>query len=318
MLDRLHPNLVPIIEASKGTSLATSDMTASETRKALNPVISDLAESPGPIGQIRDIKVPARDYEIPVRLYYPDSHDQATASPLPLLTYIHGGGWALGNIETHDSICRALAMESDVITASIDYRLAPEHKFPVPLEDCYTALCWLHTHAEKIGALSDKLAIAGDSAGGNLATACCFKVLDENGPNIDYQVLIYPVIDISNFERNSYKEYSEHFILKRSSMRSVAKSYSPSIDEYKNPLVSPIYRKELNGLPDTLILSAELDILFDEGKEYAQRLEKSGIPTEWINCKGMIHLFWGMRCLSREENGISLVARRLKEKFQGS
>ena len=166
-----------------------------------------------PILRVEDKTITVKNQSIPIRIYS-DSKEEN----LPILVFYHGGGWVVGDLETHDGICRQLAKSAKILVASIDYRLAPEHPYPVPLEDAYNALVWMSQNGQTIGGNPQKIAVSGDSAGGNLAAAVALRARDENGPTISYQALIYPVADLSKLTTTSYQNFKEGFFLTRDMM----------------------------------------------------------------------------------------------------
>jgi acetyl esterase len=240
---------------------------------------------PQPVARVKDHRVPGQGGEIPLRLYHPGGDE-----PLPAVVFFHGGGWVVGNIETHDGYCRALAHAAGVIVASVDYRLAPEHPFPAGVEDAYAATCWVAKHASQLGADPKRLVVAGDSAGGNLAAAVALMARDRGGPTLALQLLIYPITDC-NFETPSYRDNAEGYFLTRETMIWFWKHYLPSEADRRQAYASPLRAASLRGLPPALVLTAEYDPLRDEGEAYAQRLTDAGVSTKLIRYDGMIHGF---------------------------
>ena len=224
------------------------------------------------------------DGQIPIRIYRPASQ----AAPQPVILYFHGGGWVLGNIQTHDGVCRHLARATGCVVISVDYRLAPEHKYPAALNDAYAATAYVSQHAEELGIDAQRLIVAGDSAGGNLAAAVSLKSRDENGPKIAQQILIYPVIE-PNFQTASYVAFGEGHGLTKDSMQWFWEQYmdEDSVDRKYLCLANA----NTNGLPPTFVLTAEYDVLRDEGENYATRLRASGVATQLKRYPGMLHGF---------------------------
>jgi acetyl esterase len=206
------------------------------------------------------------------------------------MVYFHGGGWVLGNIESHEGICRALANAAGVTVVSVGYRLAPEHKFPAAALDAYAALMWAAASAQELGADPTRVVVAGDSAGGNLAAVACLMARDHRGPSVAYQVLIYPVIDF-NLERPSYQECAEGFFLTRAEMAWYWDHYVPSANDRRHPYASPCQSADLGGLPPALVITAEFDVLRDEGEDYAHQLQAASVPVTLRRYEGMIHGF---------------------------
>nr|WP_294512462.1 alpha/beta hydrolase [uncultured Rhodopila sp.] len=244
---------------------------------------------PENVGEIRDILVPGPAGALPVRLYHP-----APGQALPLVVYFHGGGWVIGDLEVVDKPCRALANASGCIVASVNYRVSPETKFPGPAEDCYTATKWLAEHAQAIGANGRFVAVAGDSAGGNLAAVVALMARDRGGLALSCQVLIYPVTaPAAATQSASYQENAEGYLLTKGSMESFWDHYLASPDEGKNPYASPLHAADLSRLPPAMVITAEFDPLRDEGLAYAKRLQQAGVSVNAVHYAGLIHgFFW--------------------------
>lgn len=224
-----------------------------------------------------------------VRLRVYSDHAEPDSS-LPLVMYFHGGGWVLGDIETHDALCRCLAKQTGFVVASVDYGLAPENKFPGPLDDCCAATRYVVDHAAELGVDPERIAVVGDSAGGNLAAATVLKFRGDQGPAIKMQVLIYPVID-SSCDTPSYQEFSEGFGLSRVEMKWFWEQYLNEVSEGADPLASVSRANDLAGLPATHIVTAEYDVLRDEGERYGAQLAEAGVPVTVKRYDGMLHGF---------------------------
>jgi acetyl esterase len=207
-----------------------------------------------------------------------------------LVVYYHGGGWVLGDLETHDATCRRLANASDCIVVAVDYRLAPEHKFPAAVEDCYAAALWAAENAASLGVDAARVAVAGDSAGGNLAAVVSLLAKQRGGPPLAHQALIYPVTDF-DFQRPSYQENAEGYLLTRQAMEWFWRQYLNDDAEGADPLASPLRAPDLRGLPPATVITAEYDPLRDEGEVYAERLAQAGVPTTCVRYLGQIHGF---------------------------
>jgi acetyl esterase len=243
---------------------------------------------PGPIHRTEERRVPGPGGELTLRLYRPEE-----GRPLPTLVFFHGGGWVIGSIGTHDLICRDLARLSGCLVASVEYRLAPEHRFPAAAEDAYAATRWVAEHAAEIGADPARLAVGGDSAGGNLAAVTALMARDRGGPPLGFQLLIYPVIDHS-FETDSYRENAEGFGLTQARMRWFWSHYLSRPSDGDNPYASPLRAESLRGLPPALILIAGYDVLRDEAERYAERLRADGVEVRVDRHPGLVHGFFGM------------------------
>jgi acetyl esterase len=244
---------------------------------------------------------------IRIRLYRPQGK-----GPFPVLLFFHGGGWVVGNLETHDHVCRSLARRGGALVVNVDYRLAPETPFPGPLDDCETALRWAAAHATEIGGRADRIAVGGDSAGANLAAALALRVRDGGGPRIAHQMLIYPVTD-RNFETASYREFASGFGLTRANMQWFWDCYCPGVSGAPDPLAAPLRARSLAGLPPAFVLSAEVDVLRDEGEAYARRLHKEGVDVRGLRVQGMNHGFIRMAALyPQAEHALTVLADALR------
>ncbi|HEX9773561.1 MAG TPA: alpha/beta hydrolase [Steroidobacteraceae bacterium] len=251
---------------------------------------------PPPIHATRDIAAPGPAGDLRVRVYRPSD-----APDLPLIVYFHGGGFVLCDIDTHDPLCRELANASGCAVASVEYRLAPETKFPGPLEDCHAALSHLARAGRDLGLDATRLAVAGDSAGANLATATAMLARDRGGPGLRYQALINPVLDAA-CDCASMHEFSQGYFLTREVMQWFWGCYLPSAADGANPLASPLRSSNLAGLPAASITTAEFDPPRDEGEAYADSLRAAGVPVIARRYPGMIHGFASMPYLTEAAN----------------
>ncbi|MGD9891380.1 MAG: alpha/beta hydrolase [Dehalococcoidia bacterium] len=269
------------------------------------------AAPPGdPVHQVEDRTIPGPGGEIPVRIYRPEGD-----GPLPALVYFHGGGWVIGNIETHDATCRSLTNGAQCVVISVDYRLAPEHKFPAAADDSYAATKWVVDHAAELSIDPARIAVGGDSAGGNLAAVVALMAKEQGGPALVYQALIYPVTDYG-YETASYKENAEGYLLSKDSMVWFWDHYLSSPADGKNPHASPLQAKDLNGLPPALVITAGYDPLRDEGAAYAERLKQAGVPVVYTLYPGMIHGFFGMGAvLDKAKEAVGEVCGALRSAF---
>jgi acetyl esterase len=269
------------------------------------------AAPPGdPVHQVEDRTIPGPGGDIPVRIYRPEGD-----GPLPALVYFHGGGWVIGNIETHDATCRSLTNGAQCVVISVDYRLAPEHKFPAAADDAYAATKWVADNATSLGLDPSRIAVGGDSAGGNLAAVVALMAKEQGGPALVYQVLIYPVTDY-NYETASYKENAEGYLLSKDSMVWFWDHYLSAPADGKNPHASPLQATDLSGLSPALVITAEYDPLRDEGAAYAERLKQAGVPVVYTLYPGMIHGFFGMSAvLDKAKQAVGEVCGALRSAF---
>lgn len=240
------------------------------------------------VARVEAVSIPLEGRTLEARLYVPEG----AADPAPLLVFYHGGGWVVGTLDTHDGTCRALARASGAAVISIGYRLAPEHPYPAPVEDCYAALQWAVANAKLLGCDSDRLAVGGDSAGGNLAAALAIMARDRSGPALRHQLLIYPVTG-DDFSRASYAENgSGDYFLSTAAMQWFWHQY---VGENTDAPLARIDRTpNLAGLPSATVIAAEFDPLRDEGMAYAARLAEAGVQVDAAIAPGMIHGFFSM------------------------
>ena len=254
-----------------------------------------------PVGGVEDRKIPGPGGDISVRIYTPVA---AGGSPLAALVYYHGGGWVVGDITSHDATCRTLSQASGCKVISVDYRLAPEAKFPAAADDAYAALVWVEKNAMEIGVDPNRIAVGGDSAGGNLAAVVSLMARDKNGPHIAFQLLIYPVTQIG-IESASRKELATGYFLETETMKWFEDQYVDRVDA-DNPYASPLKADSLSGLPPAYVITAGFDPLKDEGKAYADGLRAAGVDVQYVNYDGMIHGFIALTALV--ENAANAVA----------
>jgi acetyl esterase len=238
------------------------------------------------VAHVEDRAVPGPAGEIPVRVYVP----AGTPARGPAIVYFHGGGWVIGSRDTHDGLCRALANRTGARLVSVDYRLAPEARFPAAPEDCYAAVRWVAEKGGEIGADAARIAVAGDSAGGNLAAVTSLLARDRGGPALRFQCLFYPVVDC-DFGRPSYRENAEGYLLEVAAMRWFWDHYVPDAARRSDPHASPLRAPRLDILPPALVVTAEYDPLRDEGEAYAARLREAGVRVTCTRYDGMIHGF---------------------------
>lgn len=231
--------------------------------------------------------------------------------PAGVIVYYHGGGWVVGSIDESDALGRKLAERTSCAVVLVDYRLAPEHRYPVAVDDSYAALEWTAEHMNDIAGGEVPLIVAGDSAGGNLSAVMAIRARDRSGPEIAMQVLVYPVTD-ANFDRPSYLDPENQLLLTRDSMIWFFDHYIPDVARRTEPEASPLYAEDLSGLPPAVVLTAEHDPLRDEGEEYAQRLEDAGVEVNLQRHKGQMHAFFALLMLPGSERGFQQVVRAIR------
>jgi acetyl esterase len=242
---------------------------------------------PQPMARVEGMAIPGPGGEIPARLYVALG---APKPPQPLLVYYHGGGWVIGDLETHDGLCRFLAEHSGCRVLAIDYRLAPEHPFPAPVEDAAAAFAWAAEHAEELGADPARIAVAGDSAGGNLSTGVCLGARDAGGPQPAMQLLLYPVTDAVG-EQASRETFAEGFLLTRNDMRWFEGHYLPNGCDPDDPRASMMRARDVSNLPPAYVATAGFDPLRDEAEIYAERMREAGVRVVLQRHPGLIHGF---------------------------
>jgi acetyl esterase/lipase len=256
-----------------------------------------LSPAPQEVAEIQELGAPRADgAAIPLRLYRPISALPAT--PSPGLVFFHGGGWVLGDLETHDTMCRHLANASGCTIVSVDYRLAPEHKFPAAVEDCLAATEWVAANAAALGIDSERLAVGGDSAGGNLAAVTSLLARERGAPALRYQLLFYPPVDFAG-SHASHTRLAEGYLLTQATMRWFSEHYLRGPEDVANWQASPLYAADLAGLPPAFVLTAGFDPLCDEGTAYARRLCEHGVAVQHRHVPGQLHGFLLMGKLVR-------------------
>jgi acetyl esterase len=297
VLDPEIQSIVDEMEAAApppGQTVPVADMRAGHERDGT------LLGGPGEeVADVRDIAVPGPAGLIPVRVFRPEGE-----GPLPVVAYIHGGGWVVGSLDSFTPVCRALANASGAVIASIDYRLAPEHPFPAGLEDVLAAVRWLSVNARELDGDPGRLAVAGDSAGGNLATVAARRLRDEDGPELRFQALIYPVCDSAR-DTSSYRDCAAGFGLTAAGMGRYWELYLAGADG-SQPDISPLRADDLSGLPPAFVLTVSNDVLRDEGEAYSRALEAAGVPVTLRRYDGAVHGFF--RWLARAQLSRSAVA----------
>jgi acetyl esterase len=287
---KLDPNvrsLLEMFEAQGGPPLES--FPPAEARKLIRQMTDQIGGTPEPVQSIENLRIPGPDGDIPIRIYTP-----ASPAPRPAMVYFHGGGWVICDLDTHEVQCSAIARRAGAVVVSVDYRLAPEHKFPAAVTDSYAATIWVAANAGRLGIDPRRISVGGDSAGGNLAAVVSLKSRDERGPAIALQALVYPVTDLSSFDTGSYREFAQGYQLTKPEMEWFRDQYLSSAEDRRHPHASPLLERNLRGLPPALIITAECDPLRDEGEAYAKRLEEAGVTVTSTRYAGMIHPFFSL------------------------
>jgi len=291
---------------------STNEQSIEEIRVRLNNESTKSSKQPIPFSDIKNITVEVNSEKIPVRIYTPEDGDK-----FPIIIYSHGGSWISGNLDTHDNVCRKLSQNTKAIVISVDYRLAPENPFPAGLNDVYNVLQWTNKNAKSIDGDESHIAIAGDSAGGNLSAAVCLMAKDKNGPRIACQVLIYPSTNIYELNTKSWSDFSNDFNISKEEMEKYISLYVPQKEDRKNPYASPLLAKQFNQLTDTLVITAEIDPLRDEGEAYDNKLKETGIQTEVIRFNGVTHGFITMdKITDKADDALNQISLYLQKEFQ--
>jgi acetyl esterase len=303
----LDPQMQAILnQAAAAGGKPFYSMSPVEARQAIDVMFAAFRGDPAEVGRVEDRKLPGPAGEVPVRIYSPPGR-----GPFGVLIFFHGGGWVIGNIGTHDSLCRDLTKQANIVTISVEYRLAPEHKFPAGPEDCYAVTKWVGANTALLSVDPDKLAVGGDSAGGNLAAAVTLMARDRGGPKIAYQALIYPATNAAN-DTPSQKEFGKDgYILSKSDMEWFYGHYLKPGDA-TNPYASPALDKDLKGLPPALVLTAAYDPLRDEGEAYGEALRKAGVAARISRYEGVCHGFVSMAAaLDEGKRAVAEIASEL-------
>ncbi|WP_246945255.1 alpha/beta hydrolase [Bacillus pinisoli] len=292
----LHPQVVQVLELIKSRNLPPVEEQELDTARAMYVKSSRSLNKFEDVLKVEDKKIQGYKQEITVRIYTPNEEPI-----LPVFIYFHGGGWVIGNVDSHDALCRMFANESQCKVISVDYSLAPEHKFPTGVEDAYLASKWVYEQSEELGIDKNRIAVGGDSAGGNLATIVCYLANQRKEFTLQQQLLFYPSTGFEPTE--SYIKYCEGHYLTKSTMQWFSLQYFNEPSETRSPLASPILipDEEAALLPPAYIVTAEYDPLCDGGRNYANKLSDLGVNTTYICYPGMIHGFMCMTALI--ENG---------------
>ncbi|MFB6140767.1 MAG: alpha/beta hydrolase [Halosimplex sp.] len=288
--DEPHPDVQSVMRSRRWLRpLSLSTMGARGTRLLAKFGMWLQEVDPPDVGDVTDLSIPGPDGDLPARRYRPEC-----AGPYPTVIFYHGGGFVIGSLETHDLLCRHLTVESDCEVLAVDYRLAPEHPFPAAVEDAYAALEWAADPDAGAGVLDPDggLAVAGDSAGGNLAAVAALMAAERGGPDLDYQTLIYPAVGTRESQA-SMREYTG-YVLAEEDIRWFDRCYYGSEVHRRNPYADPSRACDLSGVPPATVVTAGFDPLRDGGIEYARRLVGDGVSVRFRNYPDMVHGFAGM------------------------
>jgi acetyl esterase len=263
-----------------------------------------------PVAHISDFVIPGEAGGLAARIYRV-AGDEA----LPALVYFFGGGWSLGTLDTSDAVCRMITNRAKCASIAVSYRLAPEHKFPAAVEDCYQGVSWVAAHAGELGIDKERIAVGGDSSGGNLAAAAALLAKERGGPRLIHQLLVYPNTDAAA-DTESMREITDELFFNIKSVKWYWGMYLNSAEDAANPLASPLRAADLSGMPPATVITAEFDPLRDESESYAKRLAEHGVPAEIIRYDGMVHGFFTMvGVLDTAQLAVTAAAERLARAF---
>jgi acetyl esterase len=285
----VHPEFQMLLDLIAGAAAGAPSIaeTTPEMSRATYLGLAAMA-GPGPeVGSVDDHAIPGPDGEVPVRVYRPRGD-----GPFGVVMFFHGGGFVIGDLDTHDNVCRELCVGANAVVVAVDYRLAPEHRFPAAVEDCWAATQWVAEHAARFGGDGTRLAVAGDSAGGNLAAVVALLARDHGGPQLSFQALVYPAVDGDGTGWQSRVDNAEGYLLTDEQMRWFMEHYVPDADLRADWRVSPLRAKSHADVAPALVITAEFDPLRDEGTAYAAALAEAGVAVTHRNVDGAIHIFF--------------------------
>jgi acetyl esterase len=286
----LHPQIVKALAAMEKAGLRPIEsMSPAEARAQMEATAMSRKAEPLPVARVEERTMPGPGGPIRLRLYWPNA-----TGAVPAIAYYHGGGHVIGSLDTHDLIARNLCAGAAALVASVDYRMGPEHRFPAAVEDSFAALEWLYGNAGSLGADPGRLGVHGDSAGANLAAVVALLARDAGGPKLRLQSLVYPVADYT-MSTPSYEKFAEGYgLLTRAAMVWFQQHYLRTPEDAQDWRASPIKAASLKGVAPAIVVTAECDVLHDEGKGYADALRRAGVAVEYREYPGMIHAFFGM------------------------
>lgn len=269
------------------------DVSPADARLMFNAMMQLVGPQDVPIGKVQNLTMPGPGGEIALRSYTPVA---AKGENLPTLVYFHGGGYVIGNLDAIDGLCRMLANDSGARVISVDYRLAPESKFPAAIEDSYAALCWIEANAAHLGVDANRLAVGGDSAGGGLAAVVCQMAKEKGAPKLAFQMLLFPVTQIGG-ETRSLREFAQGYFLERATLDWFFSHYLPADADRTDPRISPLLAKDVSGLPSAYVMLGGFDPLHDEGLAYAEKLRAAGVSATIADYPDLVHDFIYMQAV---------------------
>lgn len=307
----LHPQVEGLLQqmAAAGAK-GFSEMSVDECRQTFAGMLAGLPPSTAALASVTNRNIPGPAGDLPIRIYTPEG-----SGPFPILMFFHGGGFVIGDLDTHDAVCRELSAGNQAVVVAVDYRLAPEHPFPAAPDDCMAATQWAANNAADINGDAQRIAVCGDSAGGNLAAVVAQQTLNE-GPALCAQLLIYPATCADGTETPSMVENASGYLLERSDMEWFLGHYLPNEADRSTPRSSPIRSENLAGLPPALVITAEYDPLRDEGEDYARALQAAGVAADISRYDGAIHAFYSFfPILEQGQQAIDESNRWLEQHF---
>jgi len=311
VVSALHPQVLALRERLRKDNVPHLTTLTLEQARAADRASATDASQAEPVAAVADITIPSPAGWLRARVYRPGPG----AVPPPVLVYFFGGGWSLGTLNTGDGVCRALTNAARCVTVAVEYRLAPEHKFPAAIEDCYAGTAWAAAHADGLGADPARLAVGGDSSGGNLAAAVALLARDRGGPALAHQLLVYPNTDY-RADTPSMRECDDPYFFNPASVRWYWGMYLPTPEAGENPLASPLRAADLSGLPPATVITAGFDPLRDEAELYADKLGRAGVPVEVNRYDGVMHGFFTMLgTLDAARSAVLTAAARLRVAF---
>jgi acetyl esterase len=302
----LNPQAKALCDLVNAIAVTPGDERLQEIRDGYAGMVAMMAGEPEAVFAVDDVDADG----VPARVYRPSPDPD-----LPVVVFLHGGGWTIGTAEQYDAVARQIANGSDAIVVSVDYRLAPEHPFPAALDDCWRALNWVAKNASSFGGDRSRLAVMGDSAGGNLGAVCALLARDAGAPQLARQVLVYPVVDC-DFDTASYRENGEGYFLTEADMRWFFACYTGAGDVRTDWRVSPLRAPDLVDVAPAVVITCEFDPLRDEGRAYAKALERVGVPVVFHEYEGMIHGFFGLSAaFDASRDALQRVSAELRQAF---
>lgn len=314
----VHPQAQAVLDLLNSAPTPLRDLPPVEARAAYDRFILPRNFDPVPLSRVDDRMVPGPAGALPVRIYWPETG--SGAGPLPVFVFVHGGGFVIGSVESRDPQCRLFARDVGCVVISVGYRLSPEHPYPAAPDDCWAALRWVAGHAGELGGDPTRIAVGGESAGGNLAAGLALRAREAGGPDLCAQILVYPWTDLFfELDQPSYRLLDEDYFLTREQIRWYHECYIPDGQRRDEWLLSPGTAEDLSGLPPAQIITAEFDPLRDDGKRYGERLAAAGVPVEYVCMPGMIHGYWHYgKLIDASAEALSLSIGALKRAFSSS